>query len=175
MVVSKLVEALNLLVPNHKEIHQNRIITIEKELTKNNREVKSQIRPDIWFWNEHDNTNNQLTDATFQLHLVEVKVPCGGIYENEDGKFEDTLETVRRNAFNKYKKAIEALTPYLKTHINGRRIEVIQHIIPISSLGSLNHITYLTLNTWGLGLQVQVGKSQLPGSMRLRPGETVTG
>jgi hypothetical protein len=43
MVVSKLVEAINLLVPDHEEIFQNKIITIRKELTKNNREVKSQI------------------------------------------------------------------------------------------------------------------------------------
>jgi hypothetical protein len=145
MVVSKLVEAINLLVPDHKEIFQNKVITISKEYTKNDREVKSQIRPDIWFWCEHDNTINRITDSTLTLHLVEVKVPWGGIYENEDGKYEDTLESVRRNAYNKYEKAIKALTPYMKTQIGTRRIEVIQHIIPVSSLGSLNHITYLTL------------------------------
>jgi hypothetical protein len=57
----------------------------------------------------------------------------------------DTLETVRKEAFNKYDKAIKALTPYMKTHYQGKRIEIVQHIIPVSSLGSLNHITYLTL------------------------------
>jgi hypothetical protein len=132
-------------VPDHEEIFQNKIITVRKELTKNDREVKSHIRPDIWFWSEHSNTKNQITDDTLKLHLVEVKVIWGGIYENNDGQREDTLETVRRNAYNKYEKAIKALTPYLKTHHNGRRIEVIQHIIPVSSLGSLNHISYLTL------------------------------
>jgi hypothetical protein len=145
MVVSKLVEAINLLVPDHEEIFQNKIITVRKELTKNDREVKSQLRPDIWFWSEHSNKNNLITDDTLKLHLVEVKIPWGGRYENNDGQREDTLETVRRNAYNKYEKALTALTPYLKTHHNGRRIEVIQHIIPVSSLGSLNHITYLTL------------------------------
>jgi hypothetical protein len=34
MVVSKLIEAINLLVPNHEEIFQNKIITIRKELKK---------------------------------------------------------------------------------------------------------------------------------------------
>jgi hypothetical protein len=145
MVVSKLEEAINLLVPKHQEIYQNKIITISKELTKNDREVKSQIRPDIWFWCEHENTINLQTDATLKLHLVEVKVPWGGIYENEDGLREDTLEKVRKEAFFKYEKAIKALTPKLKNEYGGRRIGVVQHIIPVSSLGSLNHITYLTL------------------------------
>jgi hypothetical protein len=77
--------------------------------------------------------------------LVEVKVPWGGIYENENGDRVDTLKVVRREASNRYEKAIEALTPYLKTHYQGKRIEVVQHIIPVSLLGSLNHITYLAL------------------------------
>jgi hypothetical protein len=37
------------------------------------------------------------------------------------------------------------LIPYLKIHHQGRRIEVVQHIIQVSSLDSLSHITYLTL------------------------------
>jgi hypothetical protein len=57
----------------------------------------------------------------------------------------DTLEVVRKEAFNKYEKAIKMLTPYLKTHHQGKRIGVVQRIIPDSSLGSLNHITNLTL------------------------------
>jgi hypothetical protein len=75
MIVNKLEEAINLLVPNHKGFFKNKIITIEKELTKNDRIVKSKIRPDIWFWSEHLNTNNQIPDPTLKLHLVEVKVP----------------------------------------------------------------------------------------------------
>jgi hypothetical protein len=62
MVVNKLEEAINLLVPNHKGIFKNKIITIEKEFTKNDRVVKSQIRPDIWFVSEHINPNNQIPD-----------------------------------------------------------------------------------------------------------------
>jgi hypothetical protein len=114
MVVSKLVEAINLLVPGHEEIHQNKIITIDKELTKNKREVKSQIRPDIWFWSEHDNTKNLQTDATFKLHLVEVKVPWGGIYENEDGKYEDTLERIGKMLIISTKKQSKLSLPILK-------------------------------------------------------------
>jgi hypothetical protein len=64
MVVKKLEEAINLLAPNHKGIFKNKIITIDKELTKNDRVVKSQIRPDIWFWSEHLNTKNQIPDNT---------------------------------------------------------------------------------------------------------------
>jgi hypothetical protein len=37
------------------------------------------------------------------------------------------------------------LTPRLKDFHQEKRIEVVQHIIPVLSLGSLNHITYLTL------------------------------
>jgi hypothetical protein len=43
MVVNKLEEAINLLVPDHKGIFKNKIIKIEKELTKNDRIVGSQI------------------------------------------------------------------------------------------------------------------------------------
>jgi hypothetical protein len=39
MVVSKLVEAINLLVPEHEEIFQNKIMTIRKGLRKNDREL----------------------------------------------------------------------------------------------------------------------------------------
>jgi hypothetical protein len=77
MVVNKLEETINLLVPNHQENFKNKIIKIDKECMKNDREVKSQIRPDIWFWSEHFNTKNQIPDPTLKLHLVEVKVPWG--------------------------------------------------------------------------------------------------
>jgi hypothetical protein len=77
--------------------------------------------------------------------MVEVRVPWGGIYENDNGGRVDTLEVVRREAYNNEEKAIRMLTSYLKTYHQGKRIEVVQHIIPVSSLGSLNHATYLTL------------------------------
>jgi hypothetical protein len=57
----------------------------------------------------------------------------------------DTLEVVRPEVYNKYEKAIKMLTPYMKDYHQGKRIEVVQHIIPVSSLGSLNHATYLML------------------------------
>jgi hypothetical protein len=105
----------------------------------------SQIRPDIWFWSEHLNTNNQIPNPTLKLHLEEVKVPWGGIYENDEGDRVDTLEVVRKKAYNKYEKAIKMLTPYMKDYHQVKRIEVVPHIIPVSSLGSLNHATYLAL------------------------------
>jgi hypothetical protein len=145
MVVNKLEEAINLLEPNQGEIFKNKIIKIDKELTKNDREVKSQVRAYIGFWSEHLYTKNQQPNPTLKLHLVEVKIPWGGIYEDDNGGRVDPLEVVRKEAFAKYKKSIKMLTPYLKTHYQGKRIEVVQHIIPVSSLGSLNHIAYLTL------------------------------
>jgi hypothetical protein len=58
----------------------------------------------------------------------------GGIYENDNGDRVDTLE-----------KAIKMLTPDLKDFHHRKRIKVVQHTIPVSSLGFLKHITYLTL------------------------------
>jgi hypothetical protein len=49
MVVNKLEEAINLLAPDHQEIFKNKIIKIDKEYTKNDREVRSQIRPEHGF------------------------------------------------------------------------------------------------------------------------------
>jgi hypothetical protein len=56
---------------------------------------------------EEVDQHDQIPEKMLRFHLIEVKVPWGGRYPNETGGNINTLHEVRKNAFWKYKKAIE--------------------------------------------------------------------
>jgi hypothetical protein len=120
------------------EIFKNKIARIDGEFTKNGKTIKYQIRPDIWFWNEEADIKGLIPEKVLRLHLIEIKVPWGGMYKNESGGWTNTLTEGRRLAYSKYNKAIGAMQPYLKDKMNMARLTMERHIIVISSSDSLD-------------------------------------
>jgi intracellular sulfur oxidation DsrE/DsrF family protein len=46
---------------------------------------------------------------------------------------------VRNRAVGKYNRAIEGISKYMKYHIDGARVEIVGHVLAISSLGSFDY------------------------------------
>jgi hypothetical protein len=137
-LVDRLEEAINMLNKPSGEIFKNKIIRIDGEFTNNGKEIKSQIRTDIWFWNEVTDIKGLIPEKVLRLHLIEVKVPSGGVYNVNTEEETNTLNKVRNYAHAKSVKAAEALQHYLKNKINMARLTIERHIIVVSSLGSLD-------------------------------------
>jgi hypothetical protein len=70
--------------------------------------IKSQIRPDIWFWKEEADIKGFIPEKVLRLHLIEVKVPWGGVYNVNTEEETNTLNKGRNYAHAKYVKAAEA-------------------------------------------------------------------
>jgi hypothetical protein len=138
--VDRFEEAIIMLLKPSGEIFKNKIVRIDGKLTKNGKAIKSQIRPDIWFWNEDADQKWLIPEKVLRLHLIEIKGPWGAIYKNESGGNTNTINEVRKLAFSKYNKAIDAMQPYLKDKINMARLTMERHIIVVSSLGSLDAV-----------------------------------
>jgi hypothetical protein len=137
-VVDRLEEAIRMIKKPTGEIFRNKIVRIEGNLTTNGNSIISQIKPDLWFWSEEVDDHFPVPEKMLRLHLIEVKVPWGGIYEDESGGETNTFNEVRNNATRKYERAENALQKYLKYKYHRARLEIVSHIIAISNLGSLD-------------------------------------
>jgi hypothetical protein len=74
-VEDRLEEAIKMLLKPSGEIFKNGIVRIDGEFTKNGKAIKSQIRPDIWFWNQEADQKGLFPEKVLRLLLIEVKVP----------------------------------------------------------------------------------------------------
>jgi hypothetical protein len=108
-VVDRLEEAINMLIKPSGEIFKNKIVRIDGEFTINGKAIKSQIRPDIWFWDQEADIKGLIPEKVLRLHLIEVKVPWGGVYNVNTEEETNTLNKVRNYAHAKYVKAAETL------------------------------------------------------------------
>jgi hypothetical protein len=133
-------EAINMLLKPRGEIFKNKIVRIDGEFTRDCKAIKSQIRPDIWFWNEEADQKGLIPEKVLRLHFIEVKVPWGGVYRNESSGWINTINEVRKLVYEKYNTANETMQPCLKEKINMPRLTMERHIIAVSSLGSLDSL-----------------------------------
>jgi hypothetical protein len=69
--------------------------------------------------------------------LIGVKVPWGGLYDDPSQGKTNILLAVRNKAVGKYNRAIEGFSKHMKYHIDVARVEIVGHVIGISSLDHL--------------------------------------
>jgi hypothetical protein len=68
-----------------QEIFKDKIVEVYGKFTISGNAIKPQIDPDIWFWPEEIDEHILEPEKMLRLHLIEVKIPWGGIYQNESG------------------------------------------------------------------------------------------